>query len=262
MAQSADAVPSKGTVLRDVWVRVPPAASSKARQTWRFGAGSGLRRSSRHANELVDARVRGGVVARAPDSAIELSDGDPGVTRRRDGGARAARRGSGRCRNGRLGAYPARLSALGAHRSALAAQHVGEGDREDRHSHGDAAQYEWAHPRSDAGQVLPDRRTSGPWGDGYGHPSPVRGFIDGFRIVFPPRPRHGVEYRADCGMGGGACAMRSLELALCGRWTCAMRSQGLPCGDRAGCSRACEPPRWGPPARRSSPGRTRSARTG
>jgi hypothetical protein len=26
VAQSADAVPSKGTVLRDVWVRVPPAA--------------------------------------------------------------------------------------------------------------------------------------------------------------------------------------------------------------------------------------------
>ncbi len=51
----------------------------------------------------------------------------------------------------------------------------------------------------------------------------------------------------------------SLGRRCCGRFT---RSPRLPAEGRVGRSRVCGPPRSGLPARRSSPARTRSARTG
>ena len=151
MAQSVDAVPSKGTVLRDVWVRVPPAAlPALFPGLARLAAGSGAPdpcrqpRISRRANELVDARVRRCAVALAPNCAIELCDRDPGVTQLPDGARATRRRTHIRCRSLRRGG-PGPLSALGTPGSATAAERGNAGDREDRDNHSEADQQAWVH---------------------------------------------------------------------------------------------------------------------
>jgi hypothetical protein len=62
VAQSADAVPSKGTVLRDVWVRVPPAAFVTG---WCQTLSDGVRESPKPSQFAGDSGGRNGL--RRPD---------------------------------------------------------------------------------------------------------------------------------------------------------------------------------------------------
>jgi hypothetical protein len=59
VAQSADAVPSKGTVLRDVWVRVPPAALRRAGPPARTSGSLGSSSPAKWCHRAVTRRVDG-----------------------------------------------------------------------------------------------------------------------------------------------------------------------------------------------------------